>query len=347
MPTPEITLKAGDRAYGFVVESVTPVEELRAVAYQIEHEKSGAQLIHLHSDDAENLFSISFPTPPSDDTGLPHILEHAVLSGSRKFPVRDPFFEMLKMSMATFLNAMTGSDCTYYPVASNVKQDLFNLAEVYFDAVFHPLLTEETFKREGHHLAPAAQDQPTGDLTINGIVYNEMKGAFSNPESRLIRCAGRGLFPDTIYGRESGGDPEHIPDLTYADFKSFHETFYHPSNAHFFLCGDVPTAEYLAFLAEKLNDFEWQEVEPEIAHQPRWSEPRSTADSYPIGQGEPDQEKTYVLMNWLVGEGTDPQEVASLYALSQILLGNEAAPPPEGDHRLEARPESDLLGLHH
>jgi len=326
MPTPEITLKPGDRTHGFVIESATPVDALRAVAYQIQHEQSGAQLIHLHADDAENMFSISFPTPPPDDTGLPHILEHAVLSGSRKFPVRDPFFEMLKMSMATFLNAMTGSDCTYYPVASNVKQDLFNLAEVYFDAVFHPLLAEETFKREGHHLAPVAKDQPTGDLTVSGIVYNEMKGAFSNPESRLIRCAGHGLFPDTIYGRESGGDPEHIPDLTYADFKRFHETFYHPSNARFFLYGDVPTEDHLAFLEERLSAFDRQPVETDIARQPRWSEPRSMEDSYPVGQDERDEEKTYVLLNWLVGDGADPQDVASLYALSRILLGNEAAP---------------------
>ncbi|MEC7867089.1 MAG: insulinase family protein, partial [Candidatus Poribacteria bacterium] len=142
---PEITMYVGQNSNGFEVKDVTPLDALRSVAYQLEHKQSGARLLHLYNQDAENLFSVSFPTPPPDDTGIPHILEHAVLAGSGKYPVKEPFFEMIKMSMATFINAMTGSDCTYYPVASNVKQDLFNLAEVYFDAVFHPLLTEQTF----------------------------------------------------------------------------------------------------------------------------------------------------------------------------------------------------------
>ena len=322
----ETRLEPGEQAHGFVVKAVTPVRELRAVAYQLEHMHTGARLLHLYADDPENLFSISFPTPPPDDTGVPHVLEHAVLSGSRKFPLRDPFFEMLKMSMATFLNAMTGEDCTYYPVASNVKQDLFNLAEVYFDAVFHPLLTEQTFKREGHHLAPARKDDPAGDLTTNGIVYSEMKGALSNPESRLYRCAGRGLFPDTVYGRESGGDPEHIPHLTYAGLKSFHHTYYHPSNAYFFIYGNTPTQQYLAFLEDKFVAFERRDVHPAIARQPRWQEPRTLTDSYPIGADEPDENKTYVQLDWLVGDATDASDVARLYTLSQILLGHEAAP---------------------
>ena len=182
---PEITMHLGQDFGGFSVTEITPLEALRSVAYQLEHKKSGARIIHLHSEDTENLFSVSFPTPPPDNTGVSHILEHAVLAGSAKYPVKEPFFEMIKMSMATFINAMTGSDCTYYPVASNVEQDLFNLAEVYFDAVFHPLLTEQTFRREGHHFAPLDPEKPTGDLTITGIVYNEMKGAFSDPESRL------------------------------------------------------------------------------------------------------------------------------------------------------------------
>ena len=326
LPSGEPKLNAGDQLHGFLVKAVTPVDELRAVAYQLEHVRTGARLLHLYADDAENLFSISFPTPPPDDTGVSHILEHSVLSGSRKFPVRDPFFEMLKMSMATFLNAMTGEDCTYYPVASNVKQDLFNLAEVYFDAVFHPLLTETTFRREGHHFAPALREDPAAGLTLNGIVYNEMKGAFSDPESRLYRSATRGLFPDTIYGRESGGDPERIPDLTYEGLKSFHDARYHPSNAYFFVYGDIPTPEHLAFLTDKLAAFERRDVQPVGARQPRWSEPRALTDSYPIGPDEPDADKTYVQLNWLVGDATDANDVACLYAVTQILLGHEAAP---------------------
>ena len=244
---PETTMSAVQDFNGFSIKAVSPLEALRSVAYQLEHKKSGARLLHLHNQDAENLFSVSFPTPPPDNTGVPHNLEHAVLAGSDKYPVKEPFFEMVKMSMATFINAMTGSDCTYYPVASNVKQDLFNLAEVYFDAVFHPLLTEQTFRREGHHFAPLDPEDPTGDLTITGIVYNEMKGAFSDPESRFYRSISRALLPDTIYGKESGGDPDAIPDLTYEGLKGFHRTYYHPSNSYFFLYGNTPTPEYLAF----------------------------------------------------------------------------------------------------
>ena len=195
-------LQIGQLVEGFKVTKVTPLPELRGTAIELAHPGSGARLLHIHNEDPENLFSINFPTPPPDDTGVPHILEHSVLAGSRKYPVKEPFFEMVKMSMATFINAMTGPDCTYYPVASNVKQDLFNLADVYFDAVFHPLLTEYTFRREAHHFAPADREDPTGKLTVNGIVYNEMKGAFSDPESRLWRSQSRGLFPDTLYGLE-------------------------------------------------------------------------------------------------------------------------------------------------
>ena len=157
-PTPPAAagaLKPGTELHGFRLHSATPVPEVRSIAYLLEHQATGARLLHLHTADPENLFSVSFPTPPGDDTGVAHILEHCVLAGSRRFPVREPFFEMIKMSMATFINAMTGEDSTYYPVASNVPKDLFNLAEVYFDATFHPLLTEQTFRREGHHLAPA------------------------------------------------------------------------------------------------------------------------------------------------------------------------------------------------
>ena len=323
---PETTMSAGQDFNGFSIKAVTPLEALRSVAYQLEHKKSGARLLHLHNQDAENLFSVSFPTPPPDNTGVPHILEHAVLAGSDKYPVKEPFFEMVKMSMATFINAMTGSDCTYYPVASNVKQDLFNLAEVYFDAVFHPLLTEQTFRREGHHFAPLDPEDPTGDLTITGIVYNEMKGAFSDPESRFYRSISRALLPDTIYGKESGGDPDAIPDLTYEGLKGFHRTYYHPSNSYFFLYGNTPTPEYLAFLSDKLNAFNRLDVDTSIKSHLRWDQPRSIIDTYPIGADEPSTEKTYLAIEWLIGDATDPEDVALLYILSLILLGNEAAP---------------------
>ena len=329
----KVKLKAGEQLHGFEVKAVTPIDELRAVTIELAHRQSGARLLHLYTDDTENLFSINFPTPPSDDTGVPHILEHAVLAGSQKYPVKEPFFEMIKMSMATFINAMTSSDHTYYPVASNVKKDLFNLAEVYFDAVFHPLLTEETFKREGHHLAPTDPEDPTGDLKVTGIVYNEMKGVFSDPESLLYRAMTSRLLPDTLYACESGGDPDAIPELTYEQLKKFHETYYHPSNSYFFLYGDIPTSDYLSFLEDKLDKIPRNEasaalrpLSPEVTHQSKWKSPQVVIDTYPVGADEPLTEKTYLMLSWFIGDATDPEEVVLGRILSLILLGNEAAP---------------------
>ena len=329
----EVDLHPGEQLHGFEVKAVTPIDELRAVTIELAHQQSGARLLHLYTNDTENLFSINFPTPPSDDTGVPHILEHAVLAGSQKYPVKEPFFEMIKMSMATFINAMTSSDHTYYPVASNVKKDLFNLAEVYFDAVFHPLLTEETFKREGHHLAPTDPEDPTGDLKVTGIVYNEMKGVFSDPESLLYRAMTSRLLPDTLYACESGGDPDAIPELTYEQLKKFHETYYHPSNSYFFLYGDIPTSDYLSFLEDKLDKIPRNEasaalrpLSPEVTHQPKWKSPQVVIDTYPVGADEPLTEKTYLMLSWFIGDAIDPEEVVLGRILSLILLGNEAAP---------------------
>lgn len=319
---PTIRHAKGERHDGFRFEEVTPLPALRAVAYRLHHEASGARLLHVHADDEENLFSVSFPTLPEDHTGVAHILEHSVLSGSVRFPVRDPFFEMVKMSMATFINAMTGWDCTYYPVASNVRRDLFNLAEVYFDAVFHPLLTEETFRREGHHLA--VDDE--GRLVVRGIVYNEMKGVFSDPKSVMYRRMTRRLFPDTVYGRESGGDPADIPSLTWEGLRSFHRRWYHPSNAYFVMYGDVPTVEHLDFLHERLAGFTARPVDATIGAQPRWTAPIRVEEPYAVGKGESPREETYLAMHWLVGDALDVEESALLSILDLVLFGNEAAP---------------------
>ena len=335
--TPAVTHQPGAELHGFRLRSATPVPEVRSVAYLLEHPASGARLLHLHTADPENLFSVSFPTPPPDDTGVAHILEHCVLAGSRRFPVREPFFEMIKMSMATFINAMTGEDSTYYPVASNVAKDLFNLAEVYFDAVFHPLLTEQTFRREGHHLTPRgeANGGGAGRLAISGIVYNEMKGAFSDPDACLGRQLNHNLLPDTIYSHESGGTPEAIPDLDYDFFRRYHATYYHPTNAYFFAYGDIATADYCRFLGARLSDFTRRPVSwpPGAgadafapARQQRWSEPRVLRESYPIGAAEPEAERTYLVNAWLTGDALDPVDAALMRILSLILAGNEAAP---------------------
>ena len=311
---------------GFIIRKTTPVPALRGTAVEIEHEQSGARILHLHTEDTENLFSISIPTPPPDDTGVPHILEHSVLAGSHKFPVREPFFEMLKSSMATFINAMTGPDCTYYPVSSNVEKDLFNLAEVYFDAVFHPLLTEGTFMREGHHLAPAKPDAPSGELTVSGIVYNEMKGVFSSPESLLFYTWLPKLLPDTAYSKNYAGHPDAIPDLSYDQFKQFYATHYHPSNAFFYFYGNIPTTSYLQFLAPRLEGFTRRATEPVAPRQPRWTSPVRCTATYPSAQGEPLDDKTYLALSWLTGDALDPEQAVLRHVLTFVLFGNEAAP---------------------
>jgi len=311
---------------GFIVRKTTPVPALRGTAIELEHEASGARILHLHTEDTENLFSISFPTPPPDDTGVPHILEHSVLAGSQKFPVREPFFEMLKSSMATFINAMTGPDCTYYPVSSNVEQDLFNLAEVYFDAVFHPLLTEGTFMREGHHLAPVNPEEPNGKLAVSGIVYNEMKGAFSSPECLLFYTWLPKLLPDTSYANNSAGHPDAIPNLTYDQFKEFYASHYHPSNAFFYLYGNIPTATYLAFLAPRLAGMNRRPTTPIADRQPRWTAPVRFTESYPATQDEPLEDKTFLSLTWLTGNALDPKQAVLRHVLTYVLFGNEAAP---------------------
>ena len=319
---PQVTLNVGDEVSQFRVLHVTPVEPMFAVVYRLEHIKTGAKVLHIHNEDSENLFSINFLTPPPDDTGLPHIMEHCVLAGSQKFPVREPFFEMIKMSMATFINAMTGSDATFYPVSSNLPRDLFNLAEVYFDAVFHPLLTEQTFRREGHHLLCT----PTGELDVNGIVYSEMKGVFSDPQMKLFRVASRNLLPDTVYGRESGGDPAVIPSLTYEQFIAFFREFYHPANARFLFYGNIPTKDYLAFLEPRMEGLEKRPTPGPVVRQPRWSQPRRTRDVYAIGEDEAISEKTYISLDWIVGDSLDPEDTILIRLLALVLLGNDAAP---------------------
>jgi Zn-dependent M16 (insulinase) family peptidase len=285
-------------------------------------------------------------------------MEHAVLGGSRKFPVREPFFEMVKMSMATYINASTYPTFTVYPIATNVKKDFFNLVEVYLDAVFHPELKEDTFRREGHHLALENNADPTSPLKISGIVYNEMKGAYSAPESIMWELGARGLYPETPVGRDSGGDPDHIPNLTYRQFLEFHKSLYHPSNARIFIYGDIPTVEHLKFLAPVLDEFDRKTLSfrtceeslessgrkieiprklgmtgivdgketPVFPREPRWSSPRRIEQDYPIGATEDAGARTFLTLNWIVGDALHPDTVTDWEVLSAILLGNEAAP---------------------
>jgi Zn-dependent M16 (insulinase) family peptidase len=320
-------LERGEVVAGFRVTGVTPLPALRVVVVEAIHERTGLRLCHLVADDSENLISFAFRTPPPDDTGVPHILEHSVLGGSRKFPVKEPFLELLKMSMATFINAMTYPDKTVYPVASTVRQDFLNLADVYFDAVFHPNITPMTLKQEGHHLAFERAGDPDSPLVIKGIVYNEMRGAYSDVDSLIDRESMRGLFPDSPYGRDSGGDPDSIPSLTYSDFVGFYRRLYHPSNAFVFAYGDLPSEELLAFLDRRLADCPPAgDVDTVLARQPRWSEPVEARFPFPIARGESGERRGAVTLNWLVGDTLDVMGDLAMSMVDVLLLGSSAAP---------------------
>ena len=317
----------GDSIHGFMVEAVDDLDDIRSVAYLLNHEKSGARLLHLHSNDEENLFAIALRTPPPDHSGLPHILEHTVLCGSKRFPVKDPFLELIKTSLATFINAMTYPDKTVYPVASMNRKDFRNLATVYCDSVFHPLLREEHFKQEGHHFDFAEPGNTDSQLVIKGIVYNEMKGAYSDLDGCIWREQTKSICPDNAYGFDSGGDPEFIPSLTYEQFKAFHRTYYHPSNALIFIYGNIPTEEHLEFLErDYLSNFDRIDVDTSIVAQPRWDEPLEMTLPYPIGANEDTEGKTAVVITYLTNDVTEAIRSLSMNVLDYYLLGNAASP---------------------
>ena len=329
IPAAPITaLSPGQSHHGFIVTRVTPLPAIRATAIEARHERTGARLVHLFTNDTENLGAIAFRTPPPDDSGVPHILEHSVLCGSRKFPVKDPFLEMIKRSMATFINAMTYSDKTVYPVASNVRQDFLNLLDVYVDAVFFPNIGPDTLKQEGHHVEPADPEHPeSSPLTIKGIVYNEMKGAYSELDALIERTSNHKLFPDSPYGRDSGGDPAAIPALTYEQFREFHRRYYHPSNSYILLYGNTPTLDLLAFLAPRLAELP-SAIDPDsaIPRQPRWTVPVELEEAYPLAAEEGTQNKAAVTLGWLVNLGDDPVDEMALEVMDKLLLGHAGAP---------------------
>lgn len=323
----ENKLTVGQQLHGFEVTKVEEIPDVRAVAIELQHTKSGAQLLHLLADDPENLFAIAFRTPPPDDTGLPHILEHTVLCGSKKYPVKDPFVELLKTSLASFLNAMTYPDKTVYPCASMNRQDFFNLAGVYCDAAFRPLITEMHFKQEGHHLEFKTPGDTSSELTINGIVYNEMKGAYSNLDGVIDREEMRRICPDNAYGLDSGGDPEAIPTLSYEDFKNFHARYYHPANSRIFIYGDIPTEEHLKFLdREYLSGYDRIEIDSSISTQPRWSQPRSAQIPYPASADDDINKKSAVTITWLTNDVTDAITSLAMNIIENYLLGNASSP---------------------
>ena len=313
--------------HGFELIREETIPELNTQARLWRHARTGAQLLSLENDDENKAFGISFRTPPTDSTGLPHILEHVVLAGSQKYPLKDPFFELVKGSLATFINAMTFPDKTIYPAASTNLQDFYNLLDVYVDAVFHPLLSPEKLAQEGWHYELEAADAP---LTFKGVVFNEMKGAYSSPDNLLGRYSQQATFPDVTYGVDSGGDPAVIPDLTYEQFKRFHETYYHPSNALIFFYGDDDPQERLRRMDAYLAEFEPIVVDSAIALQTPFDAPRVARFPYGVDDDQPeegdDQPKSFIEVNWLLPEYEDTALVMALEILAYALLYTPASP---------------------
>ncbi|MEN6422609.1 MAG: insulinase family protein [Smithella sp.] len=323
---PRPTLKAGDELHGFKVLRVETLPGIRVTAYEIEHQETGAKVLHLHSFDRENLYAIGFRTPPYDSTGLPHILEHSVLAGSAKYPLKDVFKELMRSTLQTFINAFTYPDKTIYPVASQIKTDFFNLARVYTDLVLHPRLLKETFLQEGHHLEFSTPDDLKSDLTVSGIVYNEMKGAYSSPDSLTYKILQENIYPDSVYAFDSGGDPDVIPRLTYEQFCEFHRTYYSPTNARFFIYGDIETSEHLAFLSEMLEGFQRVKIDSSIKSQQRLTAPRVVRSAYPIAKDESGENKTMVNLAWMISDNTDYETSLVLEIISALLVGSAASP---------------------
>ncbi len=290
------------------------------------HKKSGARVVVVANDDPNKVFYIGFRTPPRDNSGTPHIIEHTVLCGSEKFPVKDPFIELVKGSMNTFLNAMTYPDKTVYPVASCNEKDFKNLMDVYMDAVLHPNIYKEEniFRQEGWHFE---LDAPDDDLILNGVVYNEMKGAYSAPDSVLAREVSRSLFPDTPYACDSGGDPDEIPKLTYEQYLDFHRTFYHPSNSYIFLYGDMDVQERLDWLdREYLCAYDRIDPGSRINLQDPFEEPVKVEINYPISNAESEENNTYLSYNWSVDTNLDPVRYVAFDILAYALLTSQGAP---------------------
>jgi len=320
-------LDEGKIYFGFQVISQKDFPEYRSTGIKLIHLETGAEVYHLFNADQENLFAFTFRTPPYDNTGLPHILEHSVLAGSRRFPIKDPFVTLLKGSMQTYLNALTFPDKTVYPASSINEKDFFNLMLVYGDAVFSPLLKEELFKQEGHHVEFKTIDDPTSGLKIVGVVYNEMQGKYSSPDALVADWSYQSLFPETPYGFDSGGDPVHIPELTYNAFVNFHKKYYHPSNCKIFLYGNIPTTKHLAFLQENfLSQFSRFTIPSTIPLEPRWPSPKRLEITFPIKEGDLLNKKSSVTVNWLTVPVTDPFLVVAFEVLSEVLVGNAGSP---------------------
>ena len=326
----------------YEVKDSRRIDELGTDAVLYRHRKSGARVLTMKNEDPNRVFCIAFRTPAADSTGVAHITEHSVLCGSKRFPLKDPFVELVKGSLNTFLNAMTYPDKTVYPIASTNEKDFENLMNVYMDAVLYPncIRDERTFLQEGWHYELTEEQGP---LTLNGVVYNEMKGAFSNPESVLERYTMHALFPDTTYGNESGGDPEEIPNLSYEAFCAFHQRYYHPSNSYIILYGDLDMEEKLAWLdREYLQDFDSIDPDSEIQVQKPFRKPKREEISFAVGDNEPLRKNTYLSCSMVLGDRLSAKEGMAFSVLDYALLSAPGAPLKQAI--LEAGIGDDVYG---
>ncbi|GGJ30371.1 insulinase family protein [Deinococcus roseus] len=315
--------QVGQTLHGYEVTRITPVPDLHGTLIELRHQ-SGARHIHIERDDPNLTFMVSFKTIPTDDTGVAHILEHMVLGGSEKFSVKDPFFMMMPRSLNTFMNALTGDDTTMYPFSTRNEKDFFNLLSIYLDAVFFPTLDEWKFLREAHRFEYSDPQDPQSSLTVQGIVYNEMKGTRADASMQFNNLLGQTLYPDTTYARDSGGDPAAIVNLTYEQLKNFHARHYHPSNAYFFTYGNQDLAGILEKIdAWALGRFEKQDFNIEVENQAPFDAPVKATGAYPSSETD---HKSIVALAWMTASATDLYTTLKLSVLSSVLLGNSAAP---------------------
>ncbi|MEF8823822.1 MAG: insulinase family protein [Desulfohalobiaceae bacterium] len=327
-----------DDLYGFEQVWSQEIKELQSRVTLYRYRRNGAEVLSVENEDENKVFGTCFRTPPKDSTGVAHILEHSVLNGSRKYPVKEPFVELLKGSVQSFLNALTFPDRTCYPVASQNLTDFYNLIEVYLDSVFHPLLTEDTFAQEGWHLEVP---EPNGSPELKGVVYNEMKGAYSSPDDLLQERSQQSLFPGSPFGLESGGHPQQIPELTYEAFLDFHRRFYHPSNARFFFYGDDDPQERLRVLDTYLREFDELEVDSEVNLQSRFTQSVQETVSYPSEASQ--DPKCMITLNWLLESVTQAETNLALQILEQLLIGMPSSPLRK--ELIESGLGEDLVGV--
>ena len=319
-------IATGDRLGGYTVNKVSYLTDIHSWLYQMEHEGTGARHIHISNMDRENTFGVAFKTVPTDSTGVAHILEHTVLCGSERFPVRDPFFSMLKRSLSTFMNAFTASDWTMYPFATQNRKDYYNLMDVYLDAAFFPDIDELSFKQEGHRLDVTGEGKAVR-LVYKGVVYNEMKGAMSSPDQVMVRSLLNALYPDTTYSNNSGGEPAVIPSLTHGQLKAFHARHYHPSNAFFYTYGNLSVKDHLGFIEERvLSRFSRIDPKTDVPAQPRWTTPKTVVYHYPLDRSEDPAKKYQACVAWLLADIKDTFEVLVAAVIEQVLIGNAASP---------------------